>query len=107
MALTVDLVVVGDDARSIAAAVAAARRGERVLIVLEQRDRSWLNRFRRSIRLAAVDRQIAVMAGTELVCVDGVGGIEAVVVRRIDSGRLVGINARAVRHSTLAADRLV
>ena len=96
MPRTVDLVVVGNSASGMSAGIAAAQRGARVLIVLEHRDRSWIERLRRSIRASGVTQRITVMTGSELVCVDGIGGIEAIVVRRINSGRLTGINAQAL-----------
>jgi thioredoxin reductase len=95
---TVDLVVVGGDRAGLRTALAAARRGERVLVVLGPEDRTAIERVRRSIRSAGgrVRRQVTVMTGSEVVCVDGVGGVEAVVVRRVGSARLIAFNARAV-----------
>ncbi len=107
MTRAVDLVVVGSGAAGLDAAVAAARRGERVLIVLRPADQGDVSHVRRTMRSAAghVRRRVMVMTGTELVCVDGVGGVEAVVVRRAGSGRLVAFNARAVVMATASAGR--
>ena len=39
--------------------------------------------------------QLRVMTGAEVVCVDGVDGVEAVVVRHAPTGRLSAVNASA------------
>jgi len=95
---TVALVVVGAGCDAIAAAIAVARRGQRALILLGPRDRARVGRVRWRVRAAgaAVRRRITVMTGSELVCADGIGGVEAVVVRRVGSGRLQAFNTRAV-----------
>jgi hypothetical protein len=94
----VDLVVAGGEAGAIAAAVTSARRGERVLVVIGPGDRAGADGVRDALRRAgpAVRRRVTVMTGAEIVCVDGVGGVEAVVVRHAGTGRLVAFNARAV-----------
>jgi thioredoxin reductase len=94
---TVDLVVTGEGGDAFAAAVDAARRGRRVLVVLRSADTRVRRRFRRCLRRAvnAADSQIAVMTNAEVVCVDGVHGVEAVVVRHARTGRLSAVNASA------------
>ena len=95
MIRTVDLVVVGDSSNARAAAVDALERGRRVLVVL----RSGKARVGRSLRrwlcrTASVGTgQLAVVTGAEVVCVDGVEGVEAVVIRYAQTGRLRAVNA--------------
>jgi len=97
VARTVDLVVTGDDRTASAAAVDAVRRGRRVLVVLRSGDARTARRFRRSVLRAANanDGQLAVMTNAEVVCADGVDGVEAVVIRRRRTGRLCAVNASA------------
>lgn len=90
---TVDLVVTGDETAALAAALAAARRGQRVLVVLGARDRNAASRWRGLCR--AAKRQLTVMTNAEVVCVDGVDGVEAVVIRQARTGRLSAVNASA------------
>lgn len=98
MRRTVDLVVGGGDAAAIDAAMAAVRRGERVLVVIGPGDHAGGERVREALNAAgpAGRRRVTVMTGAEIVCVDGVGAVEAVVVRRAATGRLAAFNARAV-----------
>jgi hypothetical protein len=77
---TVDLVVTGDEGAAVAEAVDAVRRGQRVLVVLRSDDARVVPRLRRLCR--AAKRQLTVMTNAEVVCVDGVDGVEAVVVLR-------------------------
>ena len=95
---TVDIVIVGANAAAITATVDAANRGMRVLLVIRPRlpnlsleHRQTLRRIRLSTR-----GQVSVIAGAEVACVDGVGAIEAVVVRHVRTGRLTGFNASAL-----------
>ena len=90
---TVDLVVTGDGSAAVAATVDAVRRGQRVLVVLRSAGRRTVPRLRRLCR-AAKD-QVTVMTNAEVVCVDGVHGVEAVVVRYTRTGRLCAVNASA------------
>jgi thioredoxin reductase len=76
---TVDLVVTGDERASVAAAVDAVRRGQRVLVVLRSDGARVVPRLRRLCR--AAKSQLTVMTNAEVVCVDGVDGVEAVVER--------------------------
>jgi hypothetical protein len=90
---TVDLVVTGDETAAVAAAVDAVRRGQRVLVVLRSAGARVVSRLRRLSR--AAKNQLTVMTNTEVVCVDGVGGVEAVVVRYRRTGRLCAVNTPA------------
>lgn len=94
---TVDLVVTGDDRAALAAAVDAVQRGRRVLFVLRSGDARAVQRARRCVCRAANadDRQLTVMTNAEVVCVDGVDGVEAVVIRHARTGRLSAVNASA------------
>jgi thioredoxin reductase len=83
---TVDLVVTGDESAAVAAAVDAVRCGQRVLVVLRSGGPRVVPRFRRLC--PAAKSQLTVMTNAEVVCVDGVGGVEAVVVRYTRTGRL-------------------
>ena len=97
MTRTVDLVVTGDDRAALAAAVDTVRRGLRVLVVLRSGDARVVQRFRRCLCRAANrdDSQLTVMTNAQVVCVDGVDGVEAVVIRHARTGRLCAVNASA------------
>jgi thioredoxin reductase len=90
---TVDLVVTGDERAAIAAALNAVRLRQRVLIVLGAGDGRAVGRLRRLSRAAR--SQLTVMTNAEVVCVDGVDGVEAVVVRYMRTGRLCAVNTPA------------
>ena len=90
---TVDLVVAGDERAAAAAAVDAVRRGQRVLVVLRSGDSRVMPRVRRLCRGA--NGRLIGMTNAEVVCVDGVGGVEAVVVRYTRTGRLCAVNTPA------------
>lgn len=98
MTRTVDVVIVGADAAAIAATVDAIRKGLRVLVVVRSRRPEVASLLRQVIGAAAVpsSRQLTVMTGAEVVCADGVKSIEAIVVRRVRTRRLVGVNASAL-----------
>ncbi|MGE3885823.1 MAG: hypothetical protein AB7H81_05295 [Vicinamibacterales bacterium] len=98
MTKAVDLVVVGQTRAAHAAAADALRRGQRVLMVLASGDERAGRRVRRRLRLVlgASGSQIAVMTGAQIACVDGIDGVEAVVVRYVKTGRLRGVNASAI-----------
>jgi hypothetical protein len=69
-----------------------------VLVVIRSRRAGIVQQLRRSLRalrLAPAPR-VMVMTGAEVACVDGVGGVEAVVVRNLRSGRLSGFNTQEV-----------
>lgn len=98
MTRTVDLVIVGADAGAVAATIDAVRRGLRVLIVIRSTRASAAARLRQALRSAHLPRtrNITITTGAEVVCVDGVNGVEAVVVRDLRTRRLIGFNAAAV-----------
>ena len=74
---TVDLVVTGGETAAVGTAVDAVRRGQRVLVVLRSAGPRIVPRLRRLCRAA----QLTVITNAEVVCVDGVHGVEAVVSR--------------------------
>ena len=92
---TVDLVIVGAHPAAQAATIAAIRDGGRVLVVIRSERRRFAKGLRRSVRLAAAirPRQLSVLTGAEVVCVDGVHAVEAVIIRRIRTGALIAVNA--------------
>jgi hypothetical protein len=96
---SVDLVIGGDTSAARAAAVSALQRGQRVLVVLGCADARVARRLRRTLlRTAAADGcQLSVMTSAEVVCVDGVDAVEAVVVRHAATGRVSAVNACAFR----------
>ena len=97
MIRTVDLVVAGDGNAARAAAVSALQRGHRVLVVLRSADTRIAGRLRRSLRKAEGKNggQLRIITSVEVVCVDGVNGVEAVVVRHALTGQLSAVNASA------------
>ena len=94
---TVDLVIAGDGSGMRAAAVSALHRGQCVLVVLRSADARAARRLRRTLRktLGAGCGQIRVITSAEVVCVDGIDGVEAVVVRHAPTGHLWAVNASA------------
>ena len=98
MTITVDLVVAGADDEAIQTIVAAARSGRKVLVVIGSPHPAVGRRLRRALRTSHPDvrRHVSVMSGAQIVCSDGVAGIEAIVIRRIKTGRLIGVNASAI-----------
>ena len=90
---TVDLVVTGDERAAVAAAVDAVRRGQRVLVVLRSDGARVVPRLRRLCR--AAKSLLTVMTNAEVVCVDGVDRVEAVVIRYARTGRLCAMNTPA------------
>ena len=94
-----DLVIVAGDSSGIAAAIDAARRGMRVLIVIGSTPVPLIRRLHRVLRSAGtlVRRGVTVFTNAEVVCVDVLPRVEAVIVRRIGSGRLIGVNASALQ----------
>jgi hypothetical protein len=97
MIATVDLVIAGDSRTARAAAIDALRRGLRVLVVLRSADARVARRLRRILlnTAGAGGAQLAIMKHADVVCADGVDGVEAVVVRQALSGRLSAVNASA------------
>ena len=100
MTRTVDLVIAGGGTAALAAATDALQRGRRVLIVLDGDVREW-RRVRSCLCKAAKvgAAQVTVMTNAEVVCVDGIDGVEAVVVRDRRTGRLCAVNTPAFRPS--------
>jgi hypothetical protein len=94
---TVDVVLAGNEGAVLDAAVQAVRHGQRVLIVLRSGNaRVVSSRLRCMCRADnAEDAQVTVMTNAEVVCVDGVAGVEAVVIRDARTGRLHGVNTSA------------
>lgn len=98
MTATVDVVIVGADPAAIAATTDAARRGQRVLVVMRSRRADLVRRLRRSLRVAETpQRAVTIVTGAEVACVDGVNAVEAVVVRDLRTGRLRGFNAAGLQ----------
>ena len=98
MTRTVDLVIVGAHPPATSAAIESARRGMRVLVVIRSRRTDVVRRLRRSLRAAGenVQRRVTVLTGAEVVCVDGVHSVEVVVIRGVQTGRLIAVNASAI-----------
>lgn len=94
-----DLVIVAGDFNAISAALDAARRGMRVLVVIGSRRAPLIRRLRQALCDAGtrIRRGVTLFTNAEVVCVDGNQRVEAVVVRRIGTGRLIGVNASAIR----------
>jgi len=94
---TVDLVIAGGGDAARAAAVGALQRGQRVLLVLGSADVRVARRLRRILlRTPGADGcQLRVITSGLVVCVDGVAGVEAVVIRHAPTGRLSAVNACA------------
>ena len=94
---TVDLVVTGDERAALAAAFDAVQCGRRVLVVLCSADPRAVRRYRRCLRPIATAGgcRLTVMTNAEVVCVDGVDGVEAVVIRHSPTGHLYAVNASA------------
>lgn len=105
---SVDLVIVGLTPAARAAAIAAAQVGRRVLVVDPTTRRPRCRRFRRVLGCGlAGTRLVSVLTGVEVVCVDGAPGVEAVVLRRLGSGRLLAVNARELLVTTQVAAGVV
>ncbi len=94
---TVDLVVTGDDRGALGAAFEAVQRGRRVLLVLRAGDARAVQGHCRRLRSVANGGggQLTVVNNAEVVCVDGVDGVEAVVIRHSRTGQLYAVNASA------------
>ena len=91
---TVDLVVAGDSGAACAAAAGALRQGLRVLVVLRSADVGVARRVRSHLRTTAhAVGRLTVVTNAEVVCVDGVDAVEAVVIRHSRTGRLSAVNA--------------
>ena len=97
MIRSVDLVVDGDGSAVCAAAAGVLRRRQCALVVLRAGDRRTARRCRRRFCKAAnADlARVTVRTHAEVVCVDGVGGVGAVVIRDTRTGRLSAVNTPA------------
>ncbi len=97
MTRNVDTVIVGTAAGALAAVVAALRDGLRVLVVLRAASAGDGQRFRRRVRNAASPcaTPLTVLTNVDVVCVDGIGTVEAVVLRHVRTGRLAAVGASA------------
>jgi len=91
---TVDLVIAGDGVAAREAAVGALQRGQRVLVVVRSAARAGL-RSRLLLSSGARADQLRVVTSAKVVCVDGLAGVEAVVVRHARTGRLSAVNTSA------------
>jgi hypothetical protein len=98
MTLTVDLVIVGMTAAAAAAATEAARCGKRVLVVGRSKDACYCRDLRRTLDAAGDGCRgcVSMLAGFEVVSVDGISAVEVVLIRRVKTGCLIGINAGAI-----------
>ena len=94
---TVDLVIAGGGNDTFAAAAEALQRGRRILVLLRASDARVGRRFRRRLYKAVNVNggQVAVATNVEVACVDGVDGVEVVVIRHARTGRLCAVNASA------------
>ena len=95
MTRTVDLVVEGGNGAALTTAVEAVKRGRRVLVVLRSGDARPARKIRRRLGRAATAAEVpvTVLTNAEIVCVDGIGAVEAVVIRYRHSGRVCAVNA--------------
>ena len=95
---TVDLVLVGMTDAAAAAATGAARRGKHVLIVGESQNACFLRGLRRMLDAAGAGcrERVSILAGFEVVSVDGIGAVEVVLIRNVRTGHLIGINTGAM-----------
>lgn len=94
---TVDLVIDGDGSAACAAAIVALQRGQRVLVALRSADARAARHLRSSLLKAAGTNEgrLVVITQAEVVCADGLDGVEAIVIRHTRTGRLSGVNASA------------
>lgn len=94
---TVDLVIAGGGNGAFAAAAEALQRDRRILVLLRSGDPRVGRRFRRRLHELAKARggRLMVATSAEVVCVDGVDGVEVVVVRHARTGRLSAVNTSA------------
>jgi thioredoxin reductase len=95
MIRTIDVVVTGNSEAAVAAAIDALQCRSRVLVVLRSTDSDAARRFRRRVcgTRNAINSRLRVITSCEVVCVDGVDGVEAVVIRHVRTGRLWAVNA--------------
>ncbi len=97
MTRTFDFVIVGAHRAAQAATIEATRNGWRVLVVIRSERTQFGTRLRRAVQAAGAPQgSLSVLTGAEVVCVDGVHGVEAVIIRRIRTGALIAVNASAM-----------
>jgi thioredoxin reductase len=97
MTRTVDVIVIGGGRAAVAAALEQARRRMRVMVVVRSRQSSRTRGIRRAIHADIQGhKQIQLVTGAEVACIDGVNAVEAVVIRDLRTGRLTGVNASQV-----------
>lgn len=97
MTRTVDVVMVCGDETAVPAVIDASRRGQRILVVIRPGSAGLARLVRQSLSGAGMSqRQVSMVTGSEVACVDGVNGVEAVVVRHVRTGKLVAFNASAL-----------
>jgi hypothetical protein len=96
---TVDLVLSGEDKALLAVALDAIRSGQRLLVVLCPGDERAARRLRRALVRAASPgtSRVSIVTAAEVVCVDGIDGVEVVLVRHLRTGRVSAVNASAFR----------
>jgi thioredoxin reductase len=106
---TADLVVVGMTDAAAAAATDGARRGKHVLIVGESQNACYRRGLRRMLDAAGAGcrERVSILAGFEVVSVDGVGAVEVVLIRKVRTGHLIGINTGAMLATTALAPGVV
>ena len=98
MTLTVDLVIVGMTATAAATAAEAARRGKRAPFVGQSKNACYCRGLRRTLDAAGDGCRecVSILAGFEVVSVDGISTVEVVLIRQVKTGWLIGINAGAI-----------
>jgi hypothetical protein len=109
MTPTVDLVIVGMTASAADAAVDAASRGQRVLVIGESKNARYCRRLRRALDAAGdgCRERVTMLAGFEVISIDGIGAVEVVLVRNIRTGGLIGVNTGAMLAATALAPGIV
>lgn len=92
---TVDLVIAGTEGAVLTDVCSAVVRGLRVLVVLRSGGPAAAQRVRRAVLSMTGNpkARLTVMASADVVCVDGVEQVEAVVIRYPRTGRMVAVNA--------------
>lgn len=95
---TTDLVIVGMTDAAAAAAADAARGGIHVLIVGESQNARYGRDLRRTLEAAGggCRERVSILAGFEVISVDGIGAVEVVLIRNMKTGHLIGINTGAM-----------
>ena len=73
-----------------------------MLVVGESKDARYCRRLRRALDVAGdgCRERLSLLAGFEVVSVDGIGAVEVVLVRNVRTGGLIGINTAAILATT-------